>query len=207
MNALNTSTSDHFTVPSSSYRSDMQAVAVRGYETSQYATPKRTLHVVDIENLLGDPFFSDMGAAQKTFERYQFAAEWREGDLMLVAASRWLYRQLAFAASGWPCRLYGASGRDGADEKLLSEANQPRLIQRFGRVVIGSGDRIFCRLIRSVRSVGAEAWMVAEASSASAQMQAEVDTFVSLSNTMSDRQTTKPLTGDLKELAEVGNDL
>ena len=88
----------------------MQAVADRGYETSQYATPKRTLHVVDIENLLGDPFFFGHGRSPGRLRRGISLQMSGEGDLMLVAASRWLYRQLAFAALAGHAASMGLRG-------------------------------------------------------------------------------------------------
>lgn len=127
----------------------------------------RTLHLVDLENLLGDPFALD-GAAQ-VLDAYAEAAEWKSGDLTYVAANRWLVKRLAFAPH-IPCQLCTApAGPDAADLELLALA-RPEFLDRFDRLAIGSGDHIFSSCAQAARERGIDVIVVAPAGSIAADL-------------------------------------
>lgn len=127
----------------------------------------RTLHLVDLENLLSDPFALD-GAAQ-VLDAYAEAAEWKPGDLTYVAANRWLVKRLAFAPH-IPCQLRTAPpGPDAADLELLSLA-RPEFLERFDRLAIGSGDHVFSSCARAARERGIDVVVVAPGDSIAADL-------------------------------------
>src|SRR5215471_2716370 len=55
----------------------------------------RSLHLVDIENLVGDPR-ADAETVLATFDRYLAAARWKPGDHVVVAANPGLMQKVAF---------------------------------------------------------------------------------------------------------------
>ena len=104
---------------------------------------ERTLHLVDADNLLGDPNTVDRMLIRSVFAQYRRAAGFRAGDQVVVATGRNGLHVFEVEAA-WPGVLHRRrSGEDGADLELLDEADSASRSGRFGRVVIGSGDRIF----------------------------------------------------------------
>src|SRR5262245_33572591 len=88
-----------------------------------------TLHLIDAENLAGDPF----AARDETLEildRYGHLARHAEDDLAFVAANPWLLKGIVFDLP-FPARPRCASGPDGADLALLAEAPQEWVCRRF----------------------------------------------------------------------------
>ena len=103
----------------------------------------RTLHLLDLENLCGDP-----GAGPETIAgviaAYQRQVRIAARDHVVIATNR---RQ-AFAAKAYlpgACVRIGR-GVDGADYELLAECDPHDAARRFSRVIIGSGDHIFATL-------------------------------------------------------------
>ncbi len=80
----------------------------------------RTLHLVDLENLTGDPR-AYRATALGVFERYLELARWRPGDLVYVATNPWLYKRIAWEPLV-PWHLEFGHGEDGADRRLLAQA-------------------------------------------------------------------------------------
>jgi hypothetical protein len=100
----------------------------------------RTLHLVDLENLLGDR--RKEAVALDGLRRYLALARWEEGDQVLVAAHPEIIRQIGFAPPV-PCNLHAVRGDDAADLALLAHAPIELVVRRYSRLVIGSGDGIF----------------------------------------------------------------
>lgn len=145
----------------------------------------RSLHLVDIENLLGDPFCEDTSYFDETVDEYKELADWRATDQVLIAANRWLSKRIAFSLESWNCRLFTAEGQDGADLRLLSEGAQPKLIEQFDRLVVGSGDAIFCKAISSAKALSLEAITVSRKSSLSSRLANESDKVLTMSESSS----------------------
>ena len=105
--------------------------------------PARALHLVDIDNLLGDPATDDEVEIGWTVHTYKGVASFEEGDHVVVATSP--FGRHAFAiGTAWPgAQHLWRKGRDGADLALLEHAAWAMEAGNFDRVVIGSGDRIF----------------------------------------------------------------
>jgi hypothetical protein len=110
----------------------------------------RTLHLVDVENLLGNPYSSEAAVAE-VLARYR-RCHLRDGDHVIIAANP----HLGFKAKmAWPEALVRwGRGSDGADKALLAEANPTDIARRFDRLVVASGDHIFVELVKQVRARG-----------------------------------------------------
>ena len=121
----------------------------------------RSLHLVDLENLVGDPF-APARLVHDTLARYLTAAAWVAGDQVIVASNSTLIRKVAFDMPV-PCNMHAAHGRDGADEMLLSLASAELVANRYARLVIGSGDHIFSSRAQAARDLGAQVLVVARA--------------------------------------------
>jgi hypothetical protein len=127
----------------------------------------RTLHLVDVENIVGDPVADD-GSVRAAVEAYKKAASVRPDDLAVVASNG----KLAMAAGqAWPGALLRIGrGPNGADLALLEEAPPEWVAGRFSRVVIGSGDGIFVDLVRRLRLQGQSVTVVGRPGSISGKL-------------------------------------
>jgi hypothetical protein len=108
------------------------------------------LHLIDLENLLGDqrkdPLVAGAGLAH-----YLELAAWRPGDHALVAAHPEIIKSIAFDPPV-PCNARAVCGPDAADDVLLGNAPAEFVVRRYGRLVIGSGDHKFVRRARDVQA-------------------------------------------------------
>jgi hypothetical protein len=127
--------------------------------TTSSTISSRTLHLVDLENLLGDPR-AGAATALATFDAYLDAAGWRPDDHVIVATNPWLMTKIAFDLPV-PASRHAVHGRDGADTMLLSLAPTDLVVKRYGRLVIGSGDGIFTGRARAVHEGGVAVDVVA----------------------------------------------
>ena len=102
--------------------------------------PARRLHLVDIENLAGDPRPS-IRQVRQAQGLYTGCLAFGAMDQVEVASS---HLTLLNAALGWPHAHYRVrSGPDGADLALLDVLRHENVAQRFTHVAIGSGDHLF----------------------------------------------------------------
>lgn len=118
------------------------------------ATPAgwRTLHLVDADNLLGDPQCTDAAHIGAVFQAYRTASAFTPGDQVVVATGCNSHHALSVELA-WPSVCHRRrSGPDGADMALLEESQWAASVGRFRRVVIGSGDRIFLAALDQLRS-------------------------------------------------------
>jgi hypothetical protein len=126
---------------------------------------ERTLHLVDADNLLGDPNTVDRERIQSVFVKYRHASGFRVGDQVVVATGC-NGRHVFEVEAAWPGVTHRRrSGADGADLELLDAADWAARSGRFGRVVIGSGDRIFMTAVDVLRSADVVVDVVARAES------------------------------------------
>ena len=114
----------------------------------------RALHLVDLENVIGDPWATGPGVAE-VYETVLTTGGHRAGDIVVVAANRWLLAELGFVAHT-SCQKLVAHGPDGADLALLDWADASWIVQRFERLVVASGDGIFADVVRTARGSGLE---------------------------------------------------
>lgn len=112
---------------------------------------ERAVHLVDVENLLAGPTFSDIDV-MGVMESYSIVSERRVGDHVVIATC---HRAAPAAWFGWPdARRLVRSGPNGADLALLEVMAAERLAKRYGRIVIGSGDGIFADAAAALQSEG-----------------------------------------------------
>lgn len=112
----------------------------------------RALHLVDLENVLGDPWATGP-AVVDAYEAVLHAGDHRAGDLVVVAVNPWMFPTLAFAAHT-PCELRVGRGHDGCDLELLGWGAPDWIVRRFDRLAVASGDGIFAELVDAVRAAG-----------------------------------------------------
>ncbi|GAB7193458.1 hypothetical protein NUM3379_41680 [Kineococcus sp. NUM-3379] len=117
----------------------------------------RELHCLDVENLLGGPFFTraDVEALRGRWLR-EVAGD---RDVLVTLATSSAAGLLA-AGTAWPgARLVWLPGRDGADRALL-EVLEEDVAARFERVVVGSGDGAFTASAARLAEAGCEVAVV-----------------------------------------------
>ena len=128
-----------------------KAKQLRAAKCARWRFPDRTLHVVDIENLAGDPVPS-FNLVSEVQGRYLARLGFGADDLVVMAAS---HRGLVDAALGWPHARYRVrSGKNGADLELIDVLEHENVAARFSHVVIGSGDGIFGHAAASLAARG-----------------------------------------------------
>lgn len=131
----------------------------------------RTLHLVDLENLVGDPRAKPTEALGALAD-YLDLAEYQPGDSVLIVANPGMIAVVAFDTPV-PCSMHAARGEDGADLALLSHVEPTRIAERFGRLAIGSGDGGFADAALAVRDCGAPVIVVSRRRSLSRRLQGE----------------------------------
>ena len=111
----------------------------------------RTAFFLDIDNLVG----SGRATSDQIAELLRaFESTCRPGphDLVFCAATAHAAYEVKLARPGY--RVLIGRGKDGADLQLLSMADIHVLTRQFQRVVLGSGDAIFHRLVAELREKG-----------------------------------------------------
>lgn len=112
----------------------------RTVRDSRLGPTPRTLHLIDIENLVGSTGFKT-GSVASVANNYGTAAEICCEDHVIVASSHFTALPVW---CGWPnARRLVRSGADGADLALIKVIETEDIPRRFDRVVIASGDGIF----------------------------------------------------------------
>ena len=106
----------------------------------------RPLHIIDIDNLMGDPWVIDPRVIGRWQSTYMKTASLRPGDHAIVGTG--CNGKHAFAVqSKWnPFRVVRRPGPDGADEALIEAALTEADRGRYTNFVIGSGDHRFADL-------------------------------------------------------------
>ena len=132
----------------------------------------RSLHLVDVENLAGGTTFGEVDVAVIA-AAYGPVASIGPNDLVVVASSHFTAVQTWFGWGGGVRRLI-RSGPDGADLALLEVLETERVATRFGRVVIGSGDRIFAEPAAWLQAQDVDVTVVTRADSLSKQIRLAV---------------------------------
>lgn len=105
-----------------------------------WSVGQRTVHLVDIENLMGGADFT-VGEAAVVADHYVRIAVAAPEDFTVLASSHFAAPAAWF---GWhTARRLLQSGSDGADLALIDVMMSEDFARRFGRVVVASGDGIF----------------------------------------------------------------
>jgi hypothetical protein len=136
----------------------------------------RTLHLVDIENLVGNPR-AETGVVLATVDAFLANAHWAPGDHVIVAANPGLMARVAFDLPV-PANVHCAPGRDGADRMLLAVVSPHTTRACYGRLVIGSGDGIFAGRARAMADAGLAVEVIARPDGCSRRLQCFACSFL-----------------------------
>jgi hypothetical protein len=133
----------------------------------------RVLHVIDVENLLGGPNFSEEEAL-RVRRAYEAIAPAGAFDQVILATSHHAALPAWFA---WPpaARRLVRSGKDGADLALVAVLENERIENRYEHVVIGSGDGIFAFPAARLQAARCNVTVVARAGALSRQLRFAVN--------------------------------
>lgn len=114
----------------------------------------RALHLIDVDNLLGDPGTADVHRIRSILHAYRELAGYVPGDHVALACSP-VPRHAFAVADAWPgVPVHWRGGADGADLALLGVASWAAGIAGFTRAVVGSGDRIFLDALERLEGAG-----------------------------------------------------
>jgi hypothetical protein len=111
--------------------------------------PGRTLHVIDVENLVGGTA-AGTAAVRPALVNYRGSVVVRADDHVLLGSGP----TLAMAAGlAWPgAQLKLGHGIDGADNALLGALDPDYVAKHYDRVVLASGDHAFAGLVSALRA-------------------------------------------------------
>lgn len=127
----------------------------------QWERRKRTLHIVDIENLVGaEHQDGDRHAFEHALALYADAGNMRPEDQVLVGC----HPGLVFTAQqilGSRGQIFTGAGTDGADKALLEASDAEFIASRYHLVCVGSGDHIFAGLVAELIERGVVVRVVA----------------------------------------------
>lgn len=119
------------------------------------STTARTLHLVDVENLMG----ADHERIEITVPSvlaYLLAVRWRRGDHVVLAGQPGHVLALGLGLPVPHLCLVAYPGADGADRRLTDHDTAEHIGERFDRLALGSGDHHFVPMARRVRALGVE---------------------------------------------------
>jgi hypothetical protein len=130
----------------------------------------RTLHLIDIENLVGGSHQPQPAeAVRAALASYGLAVPFGRYDHGVLACGR----ALGFATKdAWPGALVKVGhGIDGADRLLLAEADPAYCQAHYSRVVVASGDRCFRSLVVELDQAGVDVCVVSRRKALSRQLE------------------------------------
>jgi hypothetical protein len=166
----------------------MVGTKVKCGSRTKTADTNRHLVLIDVENLAGTACPTPVELAWVEQRLHEVIADFGDSQCV-VACSHRAARTVAFA---FPQALRRwRSGRDGADLALLDEMSDLRVMQRYGRVTLCSGDGIFAEPLATLAEAGIETSVVSMARSLSARLRLSARHVVALP----DNGTTPPMAG------------
>jgi hypothetical protein len=134
-----------------------EIIDLRDRRLRRHLPAGRTLHLVDLENLVGGSGV-DVDEVDLVLGRYEQVVRVRPGDHRIVACAR----RLVFPAKDrWRGALVKAAhGVDGADRALLAEAAPAFVRRRYDQVVVARGDPRFAPLGAELDAAGVDVCVV-----------------------------------------------
>lgn len=130
-------------------------------EALRQRTPGRTLFVIDIENMVGSGTALTAPQIGKVQVRINAAVTFVAGDHTVIASNQNNAAVVCFAWRGPACRRI-RSGKDGADQALLEDLNDPTWVaSHYDHVVIASGDHAFANTVAAIKSAGCPVTVIA----------------------------------------------
>ena len=118
------------------------------------STLNRPLHILDIDNLLGDPTATDPHVINDCLGQYRAHTGYQKGDHVVVGTGCNALHVYA-VQSCWPAVQYvRQSGPDGADFALIEQALIALERGRYSHFILGSGDGRFADLYDEMTARG-----------------------------------------------------
>jgi uncharacterized LabA/DUF88 family protein len=148
-------------------------------QKAQVEAPKRQLVLIDVENLARTPCPTalDLEVVQAILQGHVPGLDQAQ---CVVACSHHAAKTVAFA---FPQALRRwRSGSDGADLALLAEMRDLRVMKRFDRVTLVSGDGIFAESLAALAAEGIETTVVSWGSGLSRRLRMAAQHVVSLAD-------------------------
>ena len=151
-----------------------------------HISPDRAFHLIDIENLTGSPRSNDQ-FMDHIIHKYQQKIPSTGLDTIVLAVNPKItdrvskaWDQTAAPNSKWPkAKVISGHGPDGADKQLIRAAsNHKKIIQNYGKLIIGSGDGIFTDLTKQYTSYGMEVIVIARKGSFSGRLRSAASDFL-----------------------------
>lgn len=118
----------------------------------------RTLHLVDIENLIGDGGATTQ-MIRTVWETYRAVAGIHEGDTVFIGCASYTGRNALLAIQD-NVRFIWRNGEDGGENALMDMVDPGWAARRFEWVVIASGDGGFVPWVRQARARGIKTWLI-----------------------------------------------
>ncbi|MFI7743742.1 hypothetical protein [Kocuria rhizosphaericola] len=150
---------------------------------------RRSIHLIDIENQLGTPFFC-AEQVNAWFDDYVHLVDYQTGDLIVVGTTArptvWELER-----STVPCRKLFRLGPDGADRVLQEVMWEENLPTRFDRIVCASGDGGFTDVVAALGAAGGHVVVVSQLSRLSKRLRLAAAEVITLPE---DRFYTPPAT-------------
>jgi len=109
----------------------------------------RTLHLIDVENLVGG-VAAGRDAVAPALDAYRRTVQIGPDDHVVLGSGT----ELAFASkAAWPGALLRiGKGIDGADRALLSVLSPDFIASHYHRLIVGSGDHAFAPMVATLRA-------------------------------------------------------
>lgn len=120
----------------------------------------RAIHLIDLENLIGDPF-AGPGTIAGIWQAYTTGIGLHPGDHVIVATGPGMAATAWYVLPATGIQRRTKRGRDGADRALIEAVDLHHDARRFGMLIIASGDHIFEPLARQARTEGMSVWNIA----------------------------------------------
>jgi hypothetical protein len=125
-----------------------------GAHMNKSSTLNRPLHILDIDNLLGDPTATDTHVINDCLGQYRAHTGYQKGDHVVVGTGCNALHVYA-VQSCWPAVQYvRRSGPDGADFALIEQALIALERGRYSHFILGSGDGRFADLFDEMTARG-----------------------------------------------------
>jgi uncharacterized LabA/DUF88 family protein len=122
-----------------------QSPALRSY---------RPLHVLDIDNLIGDPATTDQALITECLDAYRYATGFRDGQHAIVGTGCNAAHVLA-VQSCWPSvQFVRRPGKNGADDALTEEVLHVASTGRYSHFILASGDASFTVPLNALKEAG-----------------------------------------------------
>jgi hypothetical protein len=129
--------------------------------------PPRTLHLIDVENLAGNPV-PDQLQVRELRAIYATRVGFGAMDQVVVACNHLAIRKTGYY---WPgARYLVRSGPDGADLELLDVIFHENIAARFSSVTIASGDGAFAWAAAEFAASGCKVTVVSRRASLSKRL-------------------------------------